>query len=121
MQNYIPQNPYTQPNYRPLGYRMVPIASEAEMAGVAVDYSGNPTYFHNQSTNEIYIKYFDIKTGLTPIIKYIREDKMVQPNHEEQQAPRDYVDKMNQLNAKFDTVLALLSKQGQTTEAADNA
>ena len=121
MQNYIPQNPYQQPMYRQFSHKLFPISNDSEMASMAVDYSGNPTYFHNQATDEIYIKYFELKTGLTPIIKYVREDKLVQPKQEQAQPATNYDEKFNQLNAKFDTVLALLSKPAVKPEVDADA
>ena len=61
-------------NYRPMNYRVLPISNEIEMNNTTVDFSGVPTYFHNQNTNEIYVKQFDIKTGLTTSQKYIKSD-----------------------------------------------
>ena len=63
-----------QPQYRPQMsfYKALPVTSEAEMNTYTVDFNGMPTYFHNQATNEIYVKQFDIKTGLTTTQKYIK-------------------------------------------------
>ena len=74
MNNFVQQqqSPYQQ--YR-VSYRLTPIASDAELNGMPVEYNGNPTYFHNQSTDETYVRYFDIKTGITPTIRYSRTDK----------------------------------------------
>lgn len=65
MQNYLPQM---------RNYRAIPVSSEAEMNNITVDFNGTPTYFHNQNLNEIYVKQFDIKTGLTSIQKFIKAD-----------------------------------------------
>ena len=74
-----------QPNYRNF-YKAIPIASEMEIGNITVEYNGMPTYFHNQSSDEIYVKYFDIKTGLTPITKYVRADKPIDESKEEEKA-----------------------------------
>ena len=67
MQNYLPQ-------YRQVGYRVVPVSNEFEMNNITVDFNGTPTYFHNQNLNEIYVKQFDIKTGLTTTQKFVKAD-----------------------------------------------
>lgn len=53
-------------------YKALPVTSEAEMNTYTVDFNGMPTYFHNQATNEIYVKQFDIRTGLTTTQKFIK-------------------------------------------------
>lgn len=71
MQNYAQPMPFN--NFRPqMFYKALPVTSEAEMNTYTVDFNGMPTYFHNQATNEIYVKQFDIKTGLTTTQKYIK-------------------------------------------------
>lgn len=110
MQNFGQSNSYQQMGYRLITFRMIPIANESDMAGVTVDYSGNPTYFHNQSTNEIYIKYFDIKTGLTPIIKYVREDS-IKPVEKPAEVVPNYTEQLDKLNEKFDKITKMLEQR----------
>ena len=82
MQNFS-SLPY-QPQYRPQQafYKALPVASEAEMNTYTVDFNGMPTYFHNQATNEIYVKQFDIRTGLTTTQKFIKFEGDNKPNNE---------------------------------------
>lgn len=68
MQNYLQQPQFA----RPMFYKALPIANEAEMNNYTVDFNGMPTYFHNQATNEIYVKQFDIRTGLTSTQKFVK-------------------------------------------------
>lgn len=93
-------------------YRAVPIASEMEMGGITVEYNGMPTYFHNQSTDEIYVKYFDIKTGLTPITKYVRADKPIDESKEEEKANM-YDEKLNAINERIDELYGMFEKGGK--------
>ena len=65
---------YNQQFQRPMGYKVMPVANEFEMNNVTVDFNGTPTYFHNQNSNEIYVRQFDMKTGLTTTQKYIKSD-----------------------------------------------
>lgn len=104
MQNYMPQ-------YRPMVYRTLPVSSEAEMNSITVDFNGTPTYFHNQLTNEIYVKQFDIKTGLTTTQKFIKSDGT------EGQEPKgnvksdiDYSENFNAINDRIDVLKSMIEK-----------
>lgn len=55
-------------------YRIIPIASKTDTSKVLADFNGTPVYFHNQNTNEIYIKQFDVKTGITTLQEFKRVD-----------------------------------------------
>ena len=80
MQNFV-QPQLT--NFRPqMFYKALPVTSEAEMNTYTVDFNGMPTYFHNQASNEIYIKQFDIRTGLTTTQKFIKFEADNKPNNE---------------------------------------
>lgn len=68
--------------YKPMVYRALPVSSEMEANNITVDFNGMPTYLHNQSTNEIYVKQFDIKTGLTTTQKYVKSDGTEKPTSE---------------------------------------
>lgn len=78
MQNYLQQPQFA----RPMFYKALPIANEAEMNNYTVDFNGMPTYFHNQATNEIYVKQFDIRTGLTTTQKFVKFEPSSKPNLE---------------------------------------
>lgn len=73
-----------QPQFRPqqVFYKAMPVASEAEMNTYTVDFNGMPTYFHNQATNEIYVRQFDIRTGLTTTQKFIKFEADSKPVNE---------------------------------------
>lgn len=100
MQNYLPQQ------MRSTGYRVIPIANEFEMNSITVDFNGTPTYFHNQNTNEIYAKQFDIKTGMTTMQKFTHSDNAQAPNSNENTTPDIdlYNEKINKLNERLDTL-----------------
>ena len=57
-------------------YKVIPVSSKNETNSAIADFNGTPLYFHNQSNNEIYIKQFDIKTGVTTL----QEFKRVEPS-----------------------------------------
>lgn len=109
MQNYLPQQ-----QFRTVGYRIIPIANEFEMNNVTVEFNGTPTYFHNQNTNEIYTKQFDIKTGLTTTQKFIHSDNAGSDLSKEN-APVDvniYDEKINAINERLDSIVELIENKG---------
>ena len=109
MQNYL-QYPQRQ-----MGYKVVPIANEMEMQNITVDFNGNPTYFHNQNSNEIYVKQFDIRTGLTTTQKFIKSDNAghdltgVNP----ETGLNIYEEKLDAINDRISGLYELLDKGGK--------
>ena len=103
MQNYL-QQPQQYGNYRPMFYKALPIANEAEMNNYTVDFNGMPTYFHNQATNEIYVKQFDIRTGLTTTQKFIKFEPASKPNLESKEENNIdlYKEELNAIYGKID-------------------
>jgi hypothetical protein len=101
MQNYLQQPQY---NYRPLFYKALPIANEAEMNNVTVDFNGAPTYFHNQMTNEIFVKQFDLKTGITSTQKFVRFEEENKPEEKN----TDYNEKFDALNGRLEGLEKLI-------------
>lgn len=112
MQNYsnltFPQQFRSQQAF----YRALPVMSEAEMNTYTVDFNGMPTYFHNQATNEIYVKQFDIRTGLTTTQKFIKSEGDSKPNLESksQNDISAYKDELNAIYGKLDGLEEIISK-----------
>jgi len=98
-----------------MGFKVVPVANEFEMNNITVDFNGTPTYFHNQNSNEIYVKQFDIKTGLTTTQKFIHSDgangDLTQVKPEE--SINLYEEKFNAINERLDGLYELLDKGGK--------
>ena len=67
----IPQTQQTSANFK-----LIPVSNKNEVNSFITDFNGTPVYFHNQATNEIYIKQFDMKTGLAKIqeFKHVEND-----------------------------------------------
>lgn len=104
MQNYLrPQ---------PMMYRALPVSSEAEINNITVDFNGMPTYFHNQLTNEIFIKQFDIKTGITTLQKYVKFEGDSKPNNENKEQEKENIleKQINGLNDRIDTLQSMIEK-----------
>ena len=106
MQNYLQPQQFRQQTF----YKALPVASEAEMNTYTVDFNGMPTYFHNQSTNEIYVKQFDIRTGLTTIQKYIKLEHDSKPVNESKEETNInlYEKDFNALNERLDGLEKLI-------------
>jgi len=93
-------------------YRALPVMSEAEMNTYTVDFNGMPTYFHNQATNEIYVKQFDIRTGLTTTQKFIKSEGNSKPNFESKPEKdiSTYKDELNAIYGKLDGLQESINK-----------
>ena len=110
MQNYMPQ--YRGIN-QTIGYKVIPVSSLNEVNAITVDFNGTPTYFHNQANNEIYVKRFDIQTGLTTTQKFIKTDK---PESDLSEAKPEtginsYDEKLDAINERIDGLKELLEKK----------
>ena len=84
MQNYPQQFANYRPYNLPYGnqqiyYKTLPVMSKNEINNITVDFNGSPTYFHNQATNEIYIKQFDIRTGITSTQRFVKAEHDSKP------------------------------------------
>ena len=115
--NYMPYQQNFRPN-QPMGYKVLPISNEMEMNNITVDFNGTPTYFHNQMSNEIYVKQFDIRTGLTTTQKYIKSDER---GHglSEGKSETDislYEEKINAINERIDGLEKRIEKKGVKSE-----
>ena len=104
MTNYFNQ-PYRNP-YQPNGLRIIPVSSDSEINAFTTEFNGMPTYFHNQATNEIVIKQFDIKTGLTSIQKYAKTDgaELSHSEKKEEESINLYTEKLNSINDRIDSL-----------------
>ena len=99
MQNYLQQPQFA----RPMFYKALPIANEAEMNNYTVDFNGMPTYFHNQATNEIFVRQFDFRTGLTTTQKFVKSEPSIKPNLESKEKTKDlYKEELNAIYGKID-------------------
>lgn len=111
MQNFI-QQPQQYGNFRPIFYKALPIANDAEMNNYTVDFNGTPTYFHNQMTNEIYVKQFDMRTGLTSLQKYIKFEQDSKPvNESKEENNRDVLkEELDAIYGKIDGLQEAIKK-----------
>ncbi len=111
MQNYL-QQPQQYGNYRPMFYKALPIANEAEMNNYTVDFNGMPTYFHNQATNEIFVRQFDFRTGLTTTQKFVKSEPSSKPNLESKEENNIdlYKEELDAIYGKIDGLQEAIKK-----------
>lgn len=87
---------------RPVFYKALPIANEAEMNNYTVDFNGTPTYFHNQMSNEIYVRQFDMRTGLTSTQKFVKFEPISTPVEENKEEKKDvYKEELDAIYGKL--------------------
>lgn len=98
--SYIPMQ-QSQPNF----YKVLPISNRKEVDNIPVDLSGHPTYFHNQMNNEIYIKQFDVRTGLASIQEFKRADQAVGEQKEQ------YINEFKSIHEQLNGIQRLLTNK----------
>ena len=103
-------NPYL--NQQPQIYRVIPISNIEEANKMSVDFNGTPTYFHNQATNEIYIKQFDVKTGLSNLQVFSRASS----NGKSKNDINPFEESLNTINKKLDTLAEMFNKDEEEIE-----
>jgi hypothetical protein len=85
MMNYSYFNPMMTPQQRaiqmeqqlaqynqPVGFKVVPVTNIEEANASQVDLNGNPVFFFNKGKNEIYLKQFNLQTGLADFYTFSR-------------------------------------------------
>jgi len=105
---YLPHGNYQQMQQQSTpNFKLYPISKESDINSIVADFSGSPLYFHNQSNDEIYIKQFDIKTGLTNLKKYKPlEGSLSQVNKEDNINP--YEKDFKSINDRLDELKELI-------------
>ena len=116
MQNYMPQQfnrqfntvPGTQmfnPSLQQQNVlRMLAVTNKEEANATPVEFNGVPTFFYNQSTNEIYKKQFDINSGLAVLQEFKKSEPLPEPISKENEvlSINPYENDFKALNDKID-------------------
>ena len=115
MQNYMPQqfnrqfnalpgNQVFNQNLQQNVLRMFAVTNKEEANATPVDFNGVPTFFYNQSTNEIYKKQFDINSGLAVLQEFKKNEPIPEPGLKENtlQNINPYEKDFKALNTKID-------------------
>ena len=79
-------------------FRMIPVTNIEEANATQIDIQGTPTFFFNQSANEVYLKKFNINTGKADFVKFIKANEVVEKKE----------DNFKKLNDRLDSIVSLL-------------
>lgn len=102
---YAPQYQHIQNN--PQNYKLIPVSSKNEVNSFITDFNGTPVYFHDQATNTIYIKQFDMKTGLAKIQEFKHAQSDLNCVEQENNI-NPYQENFNAINERLDGIEKLL-------------
>lgn len=100
------ESQYPQFSQQPV-MKVIPVTNIEEANATQVDIQGTPTFFYNQSKNEVYMKRVNLNTGLADFIKF---EATVQPLNESK-TKKDvitYEKDLKLLNDKIDGLYSLL-------------
>jgi hypothetical protein len=130
MMNYSYYNPMLSPQQRlaqmeaqypqfsqQIGFKVIPVANIEEANASQVDLNGNPVFFYNKGKNEIYLKQFNIQTGLADFYTFSKME-MVNGNME---APTPITkEDFKQINEKLDGLYSILKPEEKPRKAVKN-
>ena len=112
LQNFNPYQPqqFQHPQQTAQGYKVIPVSNRNEVNSFITDFNGTPVYFHNQATNEIYVKQFDIKTGLAKIQEFRHAESDL--SHVESESNiNPYENDFKSINERLDGLYELLKPE----------
>jgi len=101
---YYPQPQQMTPQVNSIQtYKIIPISNKNDTNAAIADFNGTPIYFHNQSNNEIYIKQFDVKTGVTTLQEFKRVESPLSDDKDTNNV-NIYKNDFQSLNDKIDSL-----------------
>lgn len=101
-----------------LGFRTLPVTNIDEANATQADLSGNPIFFYNKAQNEIYLKQFNINTGLADFKVF----KLTANSGQEAQQIFNMSEKhYKTLSDKLDNLASLLKDTEQHKKEVRNA
>lgn len=86
---------YTNPLQALYGYRVYFVGSIEEAQNSMPDMQGNPVFFFNQNSQEVYVKQFNLQTGKADFIKFIRSN--IEPRKDEIKELNEKVEELYKL------------------------
>ena len=92
------------------GFKVIPVTNIEEANASQVDLQGNPVFFYNKGRNEIYLKQFNITTGLADFYVFAKVEqtlKDVKPVLGVNTYEKDF----KALNDKIDGLYAILKPE----------
>lgn len=98
-------NPYL--NQQVQGLRVMFVSNKEEANATPIDISGNPSFFYNRGSNEIYVKQFDVKTGITTFQRFVKSD--IEPESENK--ANLYDEQFKMITDRLDELQSMLNKK----------
>ena len=91
------------------GWRILPVSNIDEANATPVDLSGNPLFFFNRATKEIYMKQLD-QTGAAPLISFVLkpQEQQIKLSQEQTKPAYDFQNDLRKLNNKIDDIYKIL-------------
>lgn len=90
------------------GWRILPVSNLDEANATPADLSGNPVFFFNRASREVYMKQLD-QTGAAPLITFILKPQQQTKLPEEQLKPAiDFQNDLRKLTSKVDKMYDVL-------------
>ena len=96
------------------GWRIIPVSNIEEANATPVDLSGNPLFFFNRATKEIYMKQLD-QTGAAPLISFTLkpQEQQIKLSQEQTKPAYDFQNDLRKLNNKVDDIYKVLVPSSQ--------
>lgn len=104
------QQQFIQPQTQPQ-IKAISVTNKSEANSVIPDTTGIPTLFWNKGADEIYLKQFDITTGLGIFKEYVLKQPEQTEQHEEVTPQKNYDEDFKILGNKLDEIKAVIEKE----------
>lgn len=91
------------------GWRVILVSNIEEANATPVDLSGNPLFFFNRATNEIYMKQLD-QTGAAPLISFVLkpQESQIKLSQEQTKPVYDFQNDLRKLTDKVEEIRRIL-------------
>ena len=110
-ENITTQPPIMQSALSMINSKMIPVSNKDEAMAAQVDLVyGTPSFFHNKSQNEIYLKQFDVSNGAAIFKTYIEKPIEVEEKKEEQVTKPDYEVELRYISEGVDNLHRILAQ-----------
>lgn len=84
-----------------VGFKVLPVTNIEEANASQIDLNGNPVFFYNKGKNEVYIKQFNVQTGLADFYTFTRVENATKTESK---------DEFKLINDKLDKLYSILEK-----------
>lgn len=96
------------------GWKIIPVSNIDEANATSADLQGNPTFFFNRATKEIYMKQLD-SSGAAPLISFVLkpQEQQIKLSKEQTKQAYDFQNELREVNRKVDEIRKYLIPNGQ--------